>query len=81
MKTSIAAQHKRRQPFRKFPLQKKLQAQPEVDNLTDVSSEAEVVEDVPDMRQEIPESEDERIDVPVVNPTSKTAVSSNRKSP
>ena len=40
-------------------------------NLTDVSSEAEVLEDVSEMRPESPESENERVEVPVVNPTSK----------
>ena len=59
--------------------EKQLQAQPEVDYLTHVSSEARIVEDVPERRPESPESEDERVEVPVVNPTSKPAVSSKRK--
>ena len=67
--------------FRKFHLQKKLQSQPNVDDLTDVSSGAEVVEDVAEMRPESPESEHERVEVPVVNPTGKPAVSSKRKAP
>ena len=49
-KISMAAQYKCGQLFRKFHLQKYLQAQPEVDDLT--CSEAEVVEGVPEMRPE-----------------------------
>ena len=60
---------------------KKLQSQPDMDDLTDVSSGAEVVEDVAEMRPESPESEHERVEVPVVNPTGKPAVSSKRKAP
>ena len=77
----MAAQYKRGQIFRKFHLQKQFQAQAEVDDLKDASSKAEVVEDVPEMRSESPESEDERVEVPVVNPTNKPAVSGKRNAP
>ena len=48
--------------------EKQLQAQPGMDDLTDVSSEAGVVEDVPEMRPESPESEDERVEARPANP-------------
>ena len=77
----MASQYKLRQLFLKFHMQNQLQALSELDNLTDVNAEAEVVEDVPEMRPESPESKDERVELPVVNPTSKPAVSGKREAP
>ena len=84
MKTNMAAQYKLGQLFHKFHLQKQLQAQPEVNNLTDISSQDKVSEDVPEMRPESPESEDEKVEVPspvFVNLTSKPTMSSKQKTP
>ena len=80
----MAAQYKRGQLIRKFHLQKQLQAQPEMGDLTDVilckfwsrSRRRRFQDEARKSR----ESKDERVEVSVVNPTSKRKVAQAKSS-